>query len=63
MASDGAHQTKDDWVAYDDDEGSLVCVTSGMSYLGITLVNLLLLHGFSIRIIVENQCLFSQLEI
>ena len=59
VASGGAHHTKDDLVAYDDDEGSLVCVTSGLSYLGLALVNQLLLRGFSVRITVDNPGLFS----
>ncbi|KAI4350688.1 hypothetical protein L6164_005118 [Bauhinia variegata] len=37
-----------------DDEGTLVCVTSGLSYLGLALVNHLLLRGYSVRITVDN---------
>ncbi|KAJ7974581.1 Cinnamoyl-CoA reductase [Quillaja saponaria] len=37
-----------------DEEGSLVCVTSGVSYLGLALVNRLLVRGYSVRIIVDN---------
>ncbi|KAL2523330.1 NAD(P)-binding Rossmann-fold superfamily protein [Forsythia ovata] len=33
----------------------LVCVTSGVSYLGIAIVNQLLVHGYSVRIIVDNE--------
>ncbi|CAI9758592.1 unnamed protein product [Fraxinus pennsylvanica] len=33
----------------------LVCVTSGVSYLGIAVVNQLLVHGYSVRIIVDNE--------
>ncbi|KAK4417776.1 Cinnamoyl-CoA reductase-like SNL6 [Sesamum alatum] len=33
----------------------LVCVTSGVSYLGIAIVNQLLVNGYSIRIIVDNE--------
>ncbi|KAG8384833.1 hypothetical protein BUALT_Bualt04G0159400 [Buddleja alternifolia] len=33
----------------------LVCVTSGVSYLGIAIVNQLLVNGYSVRIIVDNQ--------
>ncbi|CAL0317277.1 unnamed protein product [Lupinus luteus] len=40
---------------YDDEGDNLVCVTSGVSYLGHALVNQLLLRGYSVRIIVDNQ--------
>ncbi|XP_052485597.1 cinnamoyl-CoA reductase-like SNL6 isoform X2 [Gossypium raimondii] len=33
----------------------LVCVTSGVSFLGLALVNCLLLRGYSVRILVDNQ--------
>ncbi|CAA3005929.1 cinnamoyl- reductase-like SNL6 isoform X2 [Olea europaea subsp. europaea] len=33
----------------------LVCVTSGVSYLGIAVVKQLLVHGYSVRIIVDNE--------
>lgn len=33
----------------------LVCVTSGVSYLGIAIVNQLLVRGYSVRIIVDNE--------
>lgn len=33
----------------------LVCVTSGVSYLGIAVVNQLLVNGYSVRIIVDNE--------
>jgi nucleoside-diphosphate-sugar epimerase len=39
----------------DDVAGKVVCVTSGVSYLGVALVNRLLLCGFSVRIITDNQ--------
>ena len=38
----------------DGDEGTLVCVTSGVSYLGLALVNQLLQRGYSVRITVDN---------
>lgn len=39
----------------DDDKGTtLVCVTSGVSYFGLALVNHLLVLGYSVRIIVDN---------
>ncbi|KAG6659495.1 cinnamoyl-CoA reductase-like SNL6 [Carya illinoinensis] len=38
-----------------DDADKLVCVTSGVSYLGLAIVNKLLVRGYSVRIIVENQ--------
>ncbi|PNX94859.1 tetraketide alpha-pyrone reductase 2-like protein [Trifolium pratense] len=39
----------------DDDKGTtLVCVTSGVSYLGLALVNHLLVLGYSVRITVDN---------
>ncbi|XP_027359015.1 cinnamoyl-CoA reductase-like SNL6 [Abrus precatorius] len=38
----------------DDDVNIMVCVTSGVSYFGLALVNHLLLLGFSVRIIVDN---------
>lgn len=39
----------------DDILEKLVCVTSGVSYLGLAIVNKLLLRGYSVRIIVENE--------
>ncbi|KAM7268085.1 hypothetical protein ACFE04_010251 [Oxalis oulophora] len=39
----------------DDLEEKIVCVTSGVSYLGVALVNKLLLRGYSVRIIIDNQ--------
>ncbi|PIN01483.1 Flavonol reductase/cinnamoyl-CoA reductase [Handroanthus impetiginosus] len=33
----------------------LVCITSGVSYLGIAIVNQLLVNGYSVRIIVDNE--------
>ncbi|XP_054812674.1 cinnamoyl-CoA reductase-like SNL6 [Prosopis cineraria] len=37
------------------DEGTMVCVTSGVSYLGMALANQLLLQGYSVRITVHNS--------
>lgn len=37
------------------DEGTLVCVTSGVSYLGMALANQLLVQGYSVRITVHNS--------
>ncbi|OIW12396.1 hypothetical protein TanjilG_04145 [Lupinus angustifolius] len=51
-------QRRNNLFGYDDeeDEGNkLICVTSGVSYLGHALVNQLLLRGYSVRIIVDNQ--------
>lgn len=39
----------------EDPREKLVCVTSGVSYLGIAIVNQLLLHGYSVRVILDNQ--------
>lgn len=59
----GVHRRKDDDGLFkipvdldvdDGDEGTLVCVTSGVSYLGMALANQLLLRGFSVRITVHN---------
>ncbi|EPS68267.1 hypothetical protein M569_06505, partial [Genlisea aurea] len=36
-------------------EESLVCVTSGVSYLGMAIVNQLRFRGYSVRIIVDNE--------
>ncbi|KAK4346298.1 hypothetical protein RND71_032637 [Anisodus tanguticus] len=36
-------------------EDKKVCVTSGVSFLGIAIVNQLLLRGYSVRVIVEKQ--------
>ncbi|XP_059294984.1 cinnamoyl-CoA reductase-like SNL6 [Lycium ferocissimum] len=36
-------------------EEKKVCVTSGVSFLGIAIVNQLLLRGYSVRVIVDNQ--------
>lgn len=38
----------------EDEKGSLICVTSGVSYFGLALVNHLLLLGYSVRITVDN---------
>ncbi|KAK7339475.1 hypothetical protein VNO77_20146 [Canavalia gladiata] len=45
---------KKSFAALDDEEGSMVCVTSGVSYLGLALVNHLLLRGYSVRITIDN---------
>lgn len=42
----------------EDDEGDggrAVCVTSGVSFLGRALVSRLLLRGYSVRILVDNE--------
>ncbi|XP_050382596.1 cinnamoyl-CoA reductase-like SNL6 isoform X2 [Argentina anserina] len=39
----------------DDSEEKLVCVTSGVSFLSLAVVNCLLLRGYSVRIIVDNS--------
>ncbi|CAL1358053.1 unnamed protein product [Linum trigynum] len=41
----------------DDDVGEekIVCVTSGVSFLGLAVVNRLLVRGYSVRILVDNQ--------
>ncbi|OWM71536.1 hypothetical protein CDL15_Pgr005723 [Punica granatum] len=39
----------------DDEQDKVVCVTSGVSYLGRAIVNRLLLRGYSVRITVDNQ--------
>lgn len=60
MASAGFHRRKDHLngaADLDDDRaerGGLVCVTSGLSFLGLTIVNKLLARGYSVRIIVDN---------
>lgn len=36
-------------------ENQVVCVTSGVSFLGLAIVNQLLVRGYSVRIIVDNQ--------
>lgn len=42
-------------VETDDPQENLVCVTSGVSYLGVAIVNQLLLHGYSVRVIIDNE--------
>lgn len=37
-----------------DEKGTLLCVTSGVSYVGLALVNHLLQLGYSLRITVQN---------
>ncbi|KAK3014149.1 hypothetical protein RJ639_008490 [Escallonia herrerae] len=39
----------------DDALDKLVCVTSGVSFLGLAIVNQLLLRGYSVRIVVNNE--------
>ena len=41
--------------AQDDEEEKLVCVTSGVSFLGLALVNKLLSRGYSVRVIVDSE--------
>ncbi|RYR07225.1 hypothetical protein Ahy_B05g074539 isoform B [Arachis hypogaea] len=47
---------------YDEEEerNTLVCVTSGVSYLGLALVNKLLQKGYSVRITIENPARVSE---
>lgn len=68
LASSAAHRRKDQQdfngsdrfpSTVDDDEDFLdrdrpVCVTSGLSFLGIAVVNNLLARGYSVRILVDN---------
>ncbi|KAI4348167.1 hypothetical protein L6164_008922 [Bauhinia variegata] len=69
----GIHRRKDDDkdlgekekcidIGDDEDETTLVCVTSGLSYLGIALVNHLLLRGYSVRITVDNPEEMREME-
>ncbi|CAN1853292.1 Cinnamoyl-CoA reductase-like SNL6 [Linum perenne] len=39
----------------DDGVDKIVCVTSGVSFLGLAIVNRLLVRGYSVRILVDNQ--------
>ena len=64
MASAGLHRRKDDGqqpnnkrfdLRGDDEEDMLVCVTSGVSFLGLALVDRLLRRGYSVRLVVDNQ--------
>lgn len=70
VACAGVHRRKDDDglptspLALDvdaGDEGTLVCVTSGVSYLGMALANHLLLRGYSVRITAHNPGNFIQI--
>lgn len=64
VAAAGIHRRKDDGgqrinnfvssLEHDDEKGTLLCVTSGVSYFGLALVNHLLLLGYSLRITVDN---------
>lgn len=38
-----------------EQDDKLVCVIGGVSYLGIAIVNQLLLRGYSVRILVDNE--------
>ena len=38
----------------DDADEKVVCVTSGVSFLGSAIVNELSLHGYFVRVIVDN---------
>ncbi|KAF5739619.1 putative cinnamoyl-CoA reductase [Tripterygium wilfordii] len=66
FAGGGVHWRKDeeelkDWrvsskVVNDcEEEKKIVCVTSGVSYLGLAIVNKLICHGYSVRTLVDNQ--------
>lgn len=35
--------------------GRMVCVTSAVSFLGFAIVNRLLAHGYSVRLVLETQ--------
>ncbi|BFG26890.1 hypothetical protein CerSpe_131640 [Prunus speciosa] len=62
----GLHRTKhqpndlrfpsktNDFTDDEEEEDRLVCVTSGVSFLGLAIVNRLLLRGYSVRILVDN---------
>ncbi|GKV37296.1 hypothetical protein SLEP1_g45339 [Rubroshorea leprosula] len=50
----GLPVSSEDFVG-DCEEEKLVCVTSGVSFLGLSVVNRLLLRGYSVRIIVDNE--------
>ncbi|CAN1798145.1 hypothetical protein LINPERHAP1_LOCUS21572 [Linum perenne] len=39
----------------DDGVDKIVCVTSGVSFLGVAIVNRLLVRGYLVRILVDNQ--------
>lgn len=39
----------------DQPQEKLVCVTSGVSFLGLAIVNQLLVRGYFVRIIVDNE--------
>ncbi|CAK8533642.1 unnamed protein product [Lathyrus sativus] len=66
VATAGIHRRKDDeglrknkhFSSLDEDDEekrtTLVCVTSGVSYLGLALVNHLLVLGYSVRITIDN---------
>lgn len=41
--------------AEEEDEEGLVCVTSGVSYLGLAIVSRLLLRGYAVRVIVHRE--------
>lgn len=43
-----------------DGEEKLVCVTSGVSFLGLALVNCLLLRGYSVRILINHRGTYTQ---
>lgn len=43
-----------------DDEEKLVCVTSGVSFLGLALVNCLLLRGYAVRILIDHRGTLSR---
>ncbi|KAF4381561.1 cinnamoyl-CoA reductase-like SNL6 [Cannabis sativa] len=71
MASAGAHRRKNQHdhrfnAAVDEtdegERGGLVCVTSGLSFLGIAIVNRLLIRGYSVRIIVDNPEDLAKIE-
>lgn len=73
VAAAGIHRRKDDeglrknkhFSSLDDDENgtTLVCVTSGVSYLGLALVNHLLVLGYSVRITIDNPGWFLFLNL
>lgn len=51
----GSRFPSEDFDVEDDGAQKLVCVTSGVSFLGLAIVNRLLRRGYSVRIIVHTE--------
>ncbi len=58
----GSRFSSTDFDVDGDGAQKLVCVTSGVSFLGLAIVNCLLRRGYSVRIIIHSEGDFDELN-